>query len=390
MEHEIVESPSHLDEAWERPATFALIPDQSGVSPEWVHDLLTRLPADLATEHFALLTSGSTGRPKLVIGSRRRSERLARALHEAQNSEAVRETINLLPLTYCYSFVNQWLWSRVAGRPMRVTRGFREPDQVRALLERADAAMLCLIGAQLPLFRLSLAGASFEGVIRVHFAGGPFPEKAIAFVRELFPRADVYNNFGCAEAMPRLCVRFVKPDETNIGIGQPLNGIELRSDDESALTFRSCYGAVAEADADGLRRFDEQTWVRTGDLGHYDDQAREWRVLGRVGEVFKRHGEKVSVPALLQTVQENWIGHSAIFREADPMGEPGHVLVLAPGPTEEQLRRVLRGLREKHPRAWWPVRIEAVDALPLLPNGKPNVLALPALPNRVVLWQQRL
>ena len=44
---------------------------------------------------------------------------------------------------------------------------------------------------------------------------------------ELFPNARVFNNYGCAEAMPRLTVRPVKEGEEGVGIGNPLPGVEL-------------------------------------------------------------------------------------------------------------------------------------------------------------------
>jgi hypothetical protein len=114
-----------LDEAWAAAETFAFLPEKSGVPERWVREALDTLPDDLRFHHFGLLTSGSTGRPRLVIGAKSRAEELARVLHRMQESEPVKGTILALPLTYCYAFVNQWLWAGVVERRLVHTRGLR-------------------------------------------------------------------------------------------------------------------------------------------------------------------------------------------------------------------------------------------------------------------------
>ena len=105
-----------LDQAWSAPETFALLPTKTSLTAEWVEQALEAIPSELRSGHFCLFTSGSTGDPKMVVGERRRSEKLARVLHTVQDSEPVKETIGTLPLSYCFAFVNQWLWSRVSQR----------------------------------------------------------------------------------------------------------------------------------------------------------------------------------------------------------------------------------------------------------------------------------
>jgi len=93
---------------------------------------------------------------------------------------------------------------------------------------------------------------------------------------------------------------------------------------------------------------------------------------------------------LQATVLERWNAQAAFYREMDRNGEEGHVLILAPRPSEEQVRAILSGFRTNHPRAWWPLRIEGIETLPLLASGKIDVLSLPAASNRTVYWQQRI
>ncbi len=388
-ESEVNRDLQRLDRAWRQRETFVFAPDKSGVSPDWIPRAVAQLPAELQTDHFALLTSGTTGEPKLVVGSRRRAEELAGVLHRLQESEPVAETIVALPLTYCYAFVNQWVWAARHGRRLVTTGGFGQPDVLLSALQKADRAMLCLVGAQVPLLVRYFEGQSFPGVIRVHFAGGRFPQEKIAAVRAIFPEATIFNNYGCTEAMPRLTLRRAEGIDSADDVGRPLPGVELKTGKRGELLFRSPYGAVALVDRDGFSPLTPDVWVPTGDLGERTARG-SWRLTGRSGEVFKRHGEKISIATLLSTVTGCWPEQAAFYRQPDPAGEEGHVLVVSPHPSTQQVRTVLRAFRAGHPRAHWPLRIESVDALPLLPNGKVDVRAISRLGDKTVHWYQRI
>jgi len=378
-----------LARAWQKQPTFAWLSRRNGVTEEWLQDRLATLPQAHRDGCFALLTSGTTGEPKLVVGCRRRSEALARLLHTEQELEPVAETVVVLPLTYTYAFVNQWLWSLVLDRKLVRTEGLRDVAGLAMALERCQNAMVCLVGAQLPLMRRVFSDRKFPGVIRLHFAGGAFPQSDLDFVRAIFPNALIYNNYGCAEAMPRLTLRLAGEEERAEDVGPPLPGIRLRCDAASNIQFQSPFACVGQVDEGGFHAFGETDWIATGDLGAVD--ARGHLVLsGRNSEVFKRYGEKVSLAHLQRTVQAQWTSAVALYREVDSSGEPGHVLLLSPAPERAQVRAILRALRAHHPRAWWPLRVEGVEKMPLLANGKVDVRAAAALPAKVVHWNQRI
>jgi len=376
-----------LDRAWETPETFAFLPARSSIDAAWAEKVLRALPDHLRQDHFALLTSGSTGRPKLVIGARSRAERLAKALHAAQNNEAAARAVVALPLSYSFAFVNQWVWATVHERKLIPTEGFRDPAALRQALVDARDAMLCLVGVQGPLLAAAFEGEVFNGVIRLHFAGGRFPQEQLPTLRQLFPRASITNNYGCAEAMPRLTVRSAEANELSANVGRPLPGIELSADDTQLLRFRSVYGAVAVFEGGRLREIGTEDWVPTGDLAEQEDDGT-WRLLGRTGEVFKRHGEKVSTAQMLETVGQTWTAEAATYPDEDRSGEPGYVLVLAPAPDQVGVRTLLRVIRSRHARAQWPLRIEGRETLPRLANGKVDAAALSA-EEGPVLWDQR-
>lgn len=376
-----------LERAWTLPATFVLVSAKLSVDDQWLADCAATLPPHLREWHFILLTSGSTGSPKLVIGERRRADALVAILHHLQSSDVVEETLLLLPLSYSYSFVNQWLWARQFRRRLVPTRGLADPHALRENLRAAHQAMLCLVGVQVPLLVNAFPTETFPGVWRIHFAGGRFPQEQLPQLKRLFPEARVYNNYGCAEAMPRLALRSAEAADDPANIGQPLPGVELQTDGADRLFFRSPYRAIALIENQVCREIQPDEWLPTGDLAAQDGDGA-WRLLGRGNDIFKRHGEKVSLLALLATVSAPWSGQCAFYRERDPTGEDGCVLVLTPLATREAINGVLLALRRKHPRAHWPLRIETLSALPLLPNGKTDIRALTDLAGKAVVWRQ--
>jgi acyl-CoA synthetase (AMP-forming)/AMP-acid ligase II len=190
--------------------------------------------------------------------------------------------------------------------------------------------------------------------------------------------------------MPRLTLRRAEAAAAAQHIGWTLPGGEMRADAaDSRLLFRSAYGAVALADDTGLQRVTETTWVPTGDLGRQAEDGH-WELLGRQGEVFKRYGEKISLPQILTSVRAHWRGLAESYRETDPRGEAGYVLVLSPRATDDEAKAILKELSFKHPRTHWPLRVESLPAMPLLPNGKIDREGLAGQPEAVVHWRQRI
>lgn len=388
-EHEAKADTFLIESCWSESPTFIFIPDKSGVSSTWVNHVVELIPPELSRGCFGIQTSGSTGEPKLILGSKTRSENLVRLLHKLQDSDPVFETVCVLPLTYSYAFINQWLWAHVFKRNLRLTRGFSVPDHLKDTLSQARNAMLCMVGGQVPLLRQYFSETAFPGVIRLHFAGGRFPQEQLEFLHEHFPNAQIYNNYGCAEAMPRLTLRRAEEASQADHIGYPLPGIEMTSDSEKRLLFRSPFGALAYINDTGFYSVSPEDWIPSGDLGEPLDDGG-WRLLGRANEIFKRYGEKISLPQLLTTVKNHWTREAAFYKEVDQTGEQACILVLSPQPDTQEVRRILMGFRDNHTRSHWPLRIESLDQMPLLSNGKTDTRSLAATQGKRIHWRQRI
>lgn len=378
-----------LTDAWSGQSTFIFMPSKRGIGTELLQKSLPCIPPRFHVDHFGLWTSGSTGQPKLVIGSKERATLLARTLHLLQESSEIEETIVTLPLTYSYAFVNQWVWAATFQRLLTRTLGLARPELLLDTFGKATDAKLCLVGVQVPLLVQHFAGHVFPGIRRIHFAGGRFPQEKLGELDDLFPNAEVFNNYGCAEAMPRLTLRRARATADPRDIGTPLPGIRLRTDDHAELLFQSPYSAVGYV-ADGRWcPIAPDDWIPTGDLAE-QTEGGSWRLLGRRGDVFKRFGEKISLPVLSATVGQVWRGQAVFYRDVDPSGEDGYVLVLSPRPREEEVREILLSFRRSHSRAHWPLRIESIDSLPSLATTKFDVLAIRNSDAKTIHWRQRL
>jgi O-succinylbenzoic acid--CoA ligase len=130
---------------------------------------------------------------------------------------------------------------------------------------------------------------------------------------------------------------------------------------------------TAEALVDG--------WFLTADAGRLDEDGR-LQVLGRVDDVVVTGGVNVPGPAVAARLRE----HPDVAA-AEVLGVPdeewGRRLVAfvvprdpARVPSTQELRDWVAAHR---PRSWAPRQVVAVEAIPLLDNGKPDRVALGAL-----------
>jgi acyl-CoA synthetase (AMP-forming)/AMP-acid ligase II len=382
---------SAIEQAWRNPSTFLILPGRFESRRREFEEQLDLMPMSYQRHHFVLLTSGSTGNPRLVVGEKRRAERLALLLHDVQCNQLVRAAILCLPLSYSFGLINLWLWSRVNSAKLIFSKGFADPDKFREVLTHSQDVMLCLVRAQVKLFEQYFTNQyQFPSVVRVHFAGGRFPQESVDYLHGLFPNARIFNNYGCVEAMPRLTIREALASDWAMNVGTPIAGVELQTAKDGALLFKSPYAAVATIEHGRFREYEAGEPIATGDLGHQDEDG-SWVIEGRTNEVFKRYGEKISVSEIETETRKTWHGEFAYYREADPAGEEGYIMVCCPNPERQDLRNILQVFRKSFTRVQWPLRIESVDTLPLLPSGKPDIDQLSSGDeDHRIVWRQLL
>jgi acyl-CoA synthetase (AMP-forming)/AMP-acid ligase II len=217
-----------LIRAWRAPESLFVVPSKIP-DPAWLARAVKTIPETFRVHHFALLTSGSTGLPKIVLGRKKSAESMALAIEETQGCQDARAAIVSLPLSYSFAFVNQFVWSVVRDRELVRTNGLKDVESLRTAWRSTNNSMVCLAGPQAQLVLGMMGSDQFPGVTSLNFAGGLFPQEHLESLEHMFPSARITNNYGCAEALPRLTSREARSSSVAANVGRPLPGIRLRS-----------------------------------------------------------------------------------------------------------------------------------------------------------------
>ena len=300
-------------------------------------------------------TSGSTGVPKGVELSTAALRHSARACLDRVGARPGERWLCCLPATH------------VAGLQVLVRSLVSGSEPV--LAERADAetvagsgcAHVSLVPTQLQRLLLG-PGAPLAGFSSELLGGAAAPASLLDAARAA--GVPVVTTYGMTET----CGGCVYD-------GVPLDGVraEIRDDGRiwiSGPVLFSGYLRGPRAPADG--------WFRTGDLGVLDAGGR-LRVRGRADDVINTGGHKVvpgEVAAALQACPG--VRDAAVVGQPDPEWGERVVAVVAPAdpadpPDLELLRLHVRG---RLPRYAAPSRVVMVDAVPMLPSGKHDIIRL--------------
>lgn len=329
---------------------------------------------------LALLTSGSTGEPRVLAASFEGLGHGLAAIHAAQGLEQITGTAALLPLAYSYALVNQLLWTVRFERRLTLTAGLAMPADAVTQVRDAGADMLCLVAHQARLLeRYGFGGDDALPAVRVvNFAGAPFPASSVPFLQQLFPNARLLNNYGCAEAMPRLTVAHMRDANAEPGwVGTPIGDIELRVDGDEpvgAIQFRGSSASLGTLDEAGQLHAHPE-WIPSGDLGRLD--AHGLNVLGRHDQVVKIFGERMSLVEVERALLAAGAHEAFAWLGEDARGE-GVVQAIVGGAPAPTLDAVQRAFAARLPRNLWPGEVLHVGEWPVLANGKTDRQALKA------------
>ncbi|MFY0408523.1 AMP-binding protein [Solicola sp. PLA-1-18] len=335
----------------------------AGAPADVVPLLRAWLDAEAEPEPLVVRTSGSSGRPKDVVLSRRAVTSSARATH-ARLGGPGRWLLDL-PVT------------AVAGLQVLVRSLLAGTEPVVAADHPDLASAVGALGTGGARAYASLVPTQVHRLVRDGQVGVLAALDALLVGGAGMP---VRLRQACADAGVNV-VRTYGMSETAGGCvydGVPLDGVAVRIDADHGVHLAGPvlfdgYGGDPDRTAAVLR----DGWFATDDLGELDLDGR-LRVLGRSDDVVVSGGVNVSLPAVTEALL-------AVDGVAD---------ALAVGvPDEEWGTRVvacvvgaapLTTLRDAVeasglPRAWGPRAVVALDALPLLPGGKVDRVALRAL-----------
>jgi O-succinylbenzoic acid--CoA ligase len=299
-----------------------------------------------------IATSGSTGEPKIV-------ELSAAALRHSANATLTR--IGAAP-------GERWLCclptSHIAGLQVLVrslvagTEPVIQPRFDTAAVTTSGAAHVSLVPTQLR--RLLDAGADLAAFRTILLGGAAAPPGLLEEARDRGGR--VLTTYGMSETCGGCVYDGVPLDGVSADIGADgrirLAGPVLFSG------YRLRPGATA-AVRDGR-------WFVTQDLGVIEDGRL--RVRGRADDVINTGGEKVVAGEVAAVLSRHpAVRDVAVVGRPDPEWGERVTAVVVPGADVPTLPELRAWVRERLPAHAAPRELELVDAIPLLPSGKPDL-----------------
>ncbi|WP_186067218.1 amino acid adenylation domain-containing protein [Burkholderia gladioli] len=351
-------------------------------------------PDDLA---YIAYTSGSTGQPKGVMVEHRQLMNCLHALWERTPYAADEVVAQKTSMSFVPS-IKEMLSGLLAGVPQVILPDavVKDAPAFAAALQAHGVTRLNLVPSHLAVL---LEHAGQLGALRhVTTAGEPLSRRLARRFAATLPRARLHNNYGCSElndisygeGAELAALHAVAP------AGRPIANCRVHLLDERLAPVP--VGAVGMLHVEGdpvgpgywnrpdltaerfVRHPATGAWLlRTGDLGLWlaDGQLLH---LGREDFQIKVRGQRVELPAVeLELASHPQLAAAAaIGRELG--GELQLVAYYVPRPGAELDASALHAwLAERLPAPMVPSRFAALAAMPLLPNGKLDRLALRAL-----------
>jgi long-chain acyl-CoA synthetase len=338
---------------------------------------------------FIIYTSGSTGRPKGVMMTHRNIHNNVWSISTYLRNTPDDIVLCVLPLSFDYGLFQVLTGARV-GFTVVLERSFAYPYDV---LKRIGEYRVTGLPGVPTIFATLLQFAPFAGLDLSSLryltnTAAPFPPAHIRRLRELLPAATIFSMFGLTE-----CTRVSYLDPSRLeakptSVGQAMPNSETYIVDAEGK--RCAPGEVGELVVRGSsvmrgywRRPDEtaralrdgdipgEKVLHTGDL-FYADADADLHFVGRLDDVFKCRGEKVSpreVESVLYELER--VAEAAVIGVPDAidgMAIKAYVVARAGPPlSEQELRR--HCLTRLEPRLV-PKYFELCAELPKTDSGK--------------------
>ena len=336
-------------------------------------------PADLGPDAGACLlqTSGSTGRPKgvlLSIGNLSsnydptyrwiglgKEDRILLTL-PVFNTYALNQGINMMAMT---------------GATLRLMRRF-SPERMVEVMEDFQPTFIPLVPTMVT--RLHQSRVVFRGQVRVGIGAASSPAQIASDAWSVFPHAHIYFGYGLTEATAVVSANHVGTKELNTGdyssAGLVVPGINVTienptGDDgrgEILLRGGSVFTAYVGTDEE---RPVLDGWLRTGDIGCFDDENR-LHIVDRKRELIIRGGQNV-YPGEVERVLSSHeaVSEAAVVGRADPdFGELPVAFVILRRDKNVSAAELLLWVGDHLARFKVPEEVFIVDSMPKTPTGK--------------------
>ena len=343
------------------------------------------LPDFVTGEAPALISfsSGTTGEPKGALLSTQAlcmASEVFRLFFRATSADS---TVVIAPMFHNTGFIDQFGQMLLAGGETMLVEEFHRKEAIAAF-KAAPATFVTAVPSVLRMLMiLDDADAVFGPARTVLFGGSPMPAAWSREMLERWPHLELVHGYGLTEfgcACSFLPPTMITDFGESVGFAAPFAELRVVGEDGRDVaqgesgevwvagpTRMTEYWRRPEANAEKL----SGKWLRTGDLGRFDDAGRLF-LDGRRDDVINRGGEKIlpsHLECLLAELPE--IGYCVVIGIPDPVLQevPVAALEIRPGRTfDEDSARAF--LAARLPAYAMPVHFILFDPFPRIASGK--------------------
>ncbi|MCA9246774.1 MAG: acyl--CoA ligase [Planctomycetales bacterium] len=331
-----------------------------------------------------MFTSGTTGYPKGVIISHANLRHSCAAMADYLRYREYPSAAVVLPLHYSYALLSQVLCQLSIGGRVALFENFRNPIKFARRVTELELQTFCGVPSTYVALTTvhAMSKLAMPSVRVICSAGAAMHRGRFEQVKEIFPQATFYNNYGMTEAAPRIA--YIREDDPRFEqptCGRPMPGVEVRVVDRD--TYQSLpngeYGVLVVRgpnitsgylnDAELTEKaFTPDGYLISGDIAHLDEGYIY--VHGRADDIFNVAGEKVS-PLEVERPLNQIVGveSAAVVGIPDPQRGMVPVAFLKLSRPLDR-RALLEALRGHLPSIKVPQRYFEVRRFPLTANGK--------------------
>ncbi|WP_435068582.1 AMP-binding protein [Amycolatopsis thermoflava] len=336
------------------------------------------IEVDPADDAEIIFSSGTTGAPKGIVATH---ENLLHTHAEVVERDERKTVIHALPP------------ATLAGQGLLLQPLDARPHRIIALPEFDDEVFLSGIaeyGATdvviVPTLALSLIGCSknhdwdFSSVRAVRTMSAPIAPATLRQLQDVFRGAAVVNMYTTTESWPaRIRTRFDVSHPDSVGRSQTAGQVRITDSDgaeqpsgiDGFIELRSA-GAPQRRYLDATARtdvFKRDGWVRTGDIGHVDEDGYLY-LVDRSADLIISGGMNISTIELEKVIIE-FPGIAEVSVVGLPHPLLGEVVAAAVRTSDEVPLSALRvHVRDKLGHAKTPRHIVVVEDFPRNPMGK--------------------
>lgn len=343
------------------------------------------LPDFVTGEAPALISfsSGTTGEPKGALLSTAALCMASEVFRQFFRATSADSTVVIAPMFHNTGFIDQFGQMLLAGGETMLVEEFHRKEAIAAF-KAAPATFVTAVPSVLRMLMiLDDADAVFGSARTVLFGGSPMPAAWSREMLERWPHLELVHGYGLTEfgcACSFLPPAMITDFGESVGYAAPFAELRVVGEDGRDVaqgesgevwvagpTRMTEYWRRPEANAEKL----SGKWLRTGDLGRFDDAGRLF-LDGRRDDVINRGGEKIlpsHLECLLAELPE--IGYCVVIGIPDPVLQevPVAALEIRPGRTfDENSARTF--LAARLPAYAMPVHFMVFDPFPRIASGK--------------------